>query len=112
MYGLWPKIVPLLQARHEHAYGMGQTLPETDANVFVYTRPGDATHTGLLLLINDGMLASRTVVTPFPNAQLVDVTGQQTGTVTTDATGSGTFSVGGESYAVWVPQAVPSAPDQ
>ena len=106
-YGLGPQILPLLRARHEHAYGMGQTLPETDANVCVYARPGDATHSGLLLLLNDGMLASRTILTPFLNAQLTDVTGQRPETVSTDATGQGTFSVSGSGYAVWVPTAQP-----
>jgi alpha-amylase len=59
------------------------------------------------VMLNDGSTTkTKTVTTPFINATLTDKTGNTTGTVTTNASGVGTFSVNSRNYAVWVPGAV------
>ena len=106
-YGLGSRIKKLMQIRRENGYGAAyEYTTVNDADVYVFSRAGDATHPGLLMLLNDGRTsATRTVRTPFPNAVLVDKTGNTTGTVRTDSNGTGRFSVGAASYAVWVPTA-------
>jgi alpha-amylase len=54
--------------------------------------------------------ASKTITTPFKNATLTDLTGNTTGSVTTDASGVGTFRVNARSYAVWVPGGTSTTP--
>jgi alpha-amylase len=104
-YGLGGQIKKLIQIRKDHAYGNGNEYTSVnDADVYVYSRAGDATHTGLLELLNDGSSArTKTVTTPFLNATLTDLTGNNSGTVTTNGSGVGTFPVGARSYAVWCP---------
>jgi alpha-amylase len=104
-YGLGAQIKTLIGIRQGHAFGTGYEYTSVnDANVYAYSRAGDASHTGLLQLLNDGSsAASKSITTPFKNATLTDLTGNTTGTVTTDANGTGTFRVNGRSYAVWVP---------
>jgi len=104
-YGLGAQIKTLIGIRQGHAFGSGYEYTSVnDADVYAYSRAGDASHTGLLELLNDGSnAASKAVTTPFKNATLTDLTGNTTGTVTTDANGLGTFRVNARSYAVWVP---------
>lgn len=106
-YGLGAQIKTLNLIRQAHAYGGGyEYTSQDDANVYCYSRAGDATHTGLLTLLNDGgSNASKGLTTPFKNATLTDLTGNTSGTVTTDANGYGVFAVNSRSYAVWVPKA-------
>lgn len=104
-YGLGAQIKTLIGIRQAHGFGSGYEYTSVnDADVYAYSRAGDATHTGLLELLNDGSAsASKAITTPFKNATLTDLTGNTTGTVTTDANGLGTFRVNARSYAVWVP---------
>ncbi|NML64530.1 alpha-amylase [Hymenobacter sp. RP-2-7] len=105
-YGLGPQIKTLNLLRQAHAYGAGyEYTNQDDADVYAYSRAGDASHTGLLTMLNDGgSNATKTLTTPFKNATLTDLTGNTSGTVTTDANGTGTFAVNSRSYAVWVPK--------
>lgn len=104
-YGLGAQLKTLIGIRQAHAFGSGYEYTSADdADVYAYSRAGDAGHPGLLQLLNDGgSAASKTLPTPFKNATLTDLTGNTTGTVTTDANGTGTFRVNARSYAVWVP---------
>ena len=104
-YGLGAQIKTLIGIRKTHGFGAGNEYTSTnDADVYAYSRAGDASHTGLLEMLNDGSAsASKTITTPFKNATLTDLTGNTTGTVTTDANGIGLFRVNSRSYAVWVP---------
>ncbi len=102
-YGLGPEIKRLMQIRRDHAHGPSWEHDETDADVYVYSRAGDAQHTGLLLVLCDQNAPPKRVRTPFANAHLRDLTGNQTAEVVTDAQGSGTFPVTGRSYSVWSP---------
>lgn len=103
-YGLGAQLKKLIQLRKAHAYGAAyEYTAANDANVYLYSRAGDASHTGLLTVLNDGgSSATKGITTPFKSATLTDQTGNNTGTVTTDANGYGTFRVGARSYAVWV----------
>ncbi|MCO4293807.1 alpha-amylase [Solitalea sp. MAHUQ-68] len=104
-YGLGNQIKKLIEIRKNNAYGAANEYTSVnDADVYAYSRAGDATHKGLLMLLNDGSnAASKGITTPFPNATLTDKTGNTAGTVTTNASGYGVFPVNGRSYAVWVP---------
>jgi alpha-amylase len=104
-YNLGDEIEKLIAIRGAHAFGPGAESDASDQDVYAYTRAGDATHTGLVLLLNDGFSsASRQLSTPFKSATLVDATGHTQGEVTTDAAGKGTFSVPGRGYSIWVPK--------
>lgn len=92
----------LLAVRRAHAHGAARDLPETDGDVYAYARLGDAGHTGLLLLMNDGPAATRAVTSPFPAARMVDASGHVPGVVRTDARGRGTFPVPEGGYSLWV----------
>jgi len=94
----------LIAVRKAHGYGAGREYAESDAEVYVYARAGDAAHPGLLLLLDAGVDAQRTVASPFPSASLIDASGHSSAVVKTDATGKGTFPVPARSYSVWVPQ--------
>ena len=104
-YGLGAQIKKLIAIRKANAYGAAAEYTSTnDANVYAYSRAGDASHKGLLELLNDGgSAASKGITTPFANASLTDATGNNTGTITTNASGYAVFPVGARSYAVWVP---------
>ncbi|UYZ60518.1 alpha-amylase [Hymenobacter latericus] len=104
-YGLGPQIKQLIDIRRANGYGAGaEYTSANDADVYAYSRAGDGTRPGLLLLLNDGSTArTKTLTTPFKNATLTDKTGNRTGTVTTDANGTGNFPVNARSYSVWVP---------
>ncbi|MCI1187409.1 alpha-amylase [Hymenobacter sp. DH14] len=104
-YGLGAQIKKLIAIRKANAYGAAAEYTSTnDANVYAYSRAGDSTHKGLLMLLNDGgSAASKGITTPFANATLTDATGNNTGTITTNASGYAVFPVGARSYAVWVP---------
>ena len=105
-YGLGAQIKTLNLLRQAHAYGAGyEYTSQDDADVYAYSRAGDASHTGLLVLLDDGSNnATKGLTTPFKNATLTDLTGNTAGTVTTDANGYGVFAVNSASYAVWVPK--------
>jgi alpha-amylase len=109
-YGLGNQIKKLIELRKANGYGAGfEYTSANDADCYVYSRAGDATHAGMLVMLNDGSTAKmKTVTTPFINATLTDKTGNTTGTVTTNASGVGTFSVNSRNYAVWVPSTVTS----
>ncbi|GAB3728306.1 hypothetical protein GCM10027594_10410 [Hymenobacter agri] len=104
-YGLGAQIKKLIAIRKANAYGTGAEYTSVnDADLYAYSRAGDATHKGLLLLLNDGSAArSKGITTPFKSASLTDATGNNGGTITTDANGYGVFPVGARSYAAWVP---------
>jgi alpha-amylase len=107
-YGLGAQIKKIIDCRKANGYGSGfEYTSANDADCYVYSRAGDATHAGMLVMLNDGSTAkTKTVTTPFKNATLTDKTGNTTGTVTTDANGTGTFSVNLRNYAIWVPGTV------
>ncbi|WP_082016899.1 alpha-amylase domain-containing protein [Hymenobacter sp. DG25B] len=104
-YGLGAQIKKLISIRKANAYGAGNEYTSiNDADLYAYSRAGDATHAGLLLLLNDGSAArSKGITTPFKSATLTDKTGNNTSTVTTDANGYGVFPVNARSYSAWVP---------
>ncbi|MBO2010944.1 alpha-amylase domain-containing protein [Hymenobacter negativus] len=111
-YGLGAQIKKLIAIRKANAYGAANEYTSiNDANVYAYSRAGDSTHKGLLELLNDGSTAAtKGITTPFANATLTDATGNNTGTVTTNASGYGVFPVGARSYAVWVPGGTTTPP--
>lgn len=104
-YGLGAQIKNLIAIRKANGYGVAAEYTSVnDANVYAYSRAGDASHKGLLELLNDGgSAASKGISTPFKGASLTDATGNNAGTITTDANGYAVFPVGARSYAVWVP---------
>jgi alpha-amylase len=104
-YGLGNQIKKLIECRQANGFGAGfEYTSANDADCYVYSRAGDATHAGMLVMLNDGSTTkTKTVTTPFINATLTDKTGNTAGTVTTNASGVGTFSVNSRNYAVWVP---------
>jgi alpha-amylase len=103
-YGYGDAIRRLIEIRNAHAGGAGLEHDETDKDVYVFSREGDDGHSGLVLLLNDGAAAQRTVKTSFADATLVDATGQVDAAVKTDAAGTGVFPVPERGYAVWVPE--------
>lgn len=103
-YGHGDAIRKLLAIRKASAGGPALEYDETDENVYVFSRQGDAEHTGLMLVLNDGAATQRPLRTPFVEATLTDATGQEAAKVKTDAAGKGLFPVAGRSYAVWVPE--------
>ncbi|GAB3291638.1 alpha-amylase [Hymenobacter tenuis] len=107
-YGLGAQIKKLTEIRRANAYGTGfEYTSVNDADVYAYSRSGDATHAGLLVLLNDGGSArTKGITTPFKSATLTDKTGNSTSTITTDANGYGVFPVNARSYSVWVPGTV------
>ena len=104
-YGLGAQIKNLITIRKANAYGTAAEYTSTnDANVYAYSRAGDTSHKGLLMLLNDGgSAASKGITTPFASATLTDATGNNGGSITTNASGYAVFPVGARSYAVWVP---------
>ena len=104
-YGLGNQIAKLIGIRKRFAFGGSFEHPESDRNVYVYSRTGDATHPGLVLILNDGGATKKTVTTRFKNATLVEQTGSSSNTVKTDAQGRADFPVSARSYAVWAPNA-------
>ncbi len=111
-YGLGTQIKKLTQIRQANAYGTGfEYTNNNDADVYAYSRNGDASHLGLMQLLNDGGgAASKGITSPFKNATLTDATGNTSGTVTTDGNGYGVFRVNARSYAIWVPQGATPPP--
>jgi alpha-amylase len=111
-YGLGNQIKTLNGIRQANAYGAAAEYTSVnDADVYAYSRAGDASHKGLLLLLNDGGSArTKTITTPFKSATLTDKTGNNTSTVTTDANGTGNFPVNARSYSVWVPGGTVTTP--
>ena len=105
-YGLGAQIKKLIAIRRANAYGAAYEYTSADdADVYAYSRAGDATHKGLLLLLNDGSNgASKGITSPFKNATLADATGNNGSLVTTDANGYGVFPVNARSYSTWVPR--------
>ena len=105
-YGLGPEIKQLMKIRREHAYGPSWEHEESDADVYAYSRAGNKDHTGLVLLLCDRGSGEKRVRTPFANARLTDLTGNQNGVVVTDASGVGAFPLKEHSYSVWSPKAM------
>jgi alpha-amylase len=102
--GLGGAIDNLMAIRSAHAIGAAYESTESDANVYVYGRVGDATHTGMLLLLNDGAASTKSLASsPFLNKQMRDESGMHTQLVATDAQGGGSFPVSAGNYAAWVP---------
>ncbi|MBP6411312.1 MAG: DUF1939 domain-containing protein [Pseudarcicella sp.] len=106
-YGLGSKIKTLMKCRKENAFGVGAEYPSVnDADVYCYSRAGDATHKGMLVMLNDGSNnATKGITTPFKNATLTDKTGNTSGTISTNANGYAVFPVNARNYAVWTPDA-------
>jgi len=103
-YGFGDSIRKLIAIRSSNGYGEGAEHAESDTNVYVYSRAGDDTHPGLVLLLNDGPALTKTVTTPFPRTSLVDAIGNETETVETDASGQAALPIAAKSYGVWVPR--------
>lgn len=105
-YSLGAQIKTLMQLRQANAYGTSyEYSSQDDTDYYAYSRAGDSTHKGLMLLLNDGGAAiTKTLTSPWKSATLVDKTGNRTGTVTTDANGNGSFPVNSRSWSVWVVQ--------
>jgi alpha-amylase len=101
-YGLGPQIKQLIAIRGAHAYGASQEYDVDDADVYVYSRAGDASHSGLLEILDDNGPTTKSIQTPWPNSTLHDAVGNETATVTTDAAGNGTFPVAGRNYSIWI----------
>lgn len=104
-YGLGNQIKTLMTIRKANAYGSAfEYTSVNDADYYAYSRAGDSTHKGLMMILNDGSSArTKGITSPFKSATLTDKTGNRTGTVTTDANGYGNFPVNARSYSVWVP---------
>jgi alpha-amylase len=103
VYGLANQINQLIAIRQAHAYGTSYEYTQADdPSVYIYSRAGDATHSGLLEMLDDNTAESKTIQTPWPNVTLHDATGNQSTTVTTDATGTGTFPIAANSYSIWI----------
>ncbi|QKG52627.1 alpha-amylase [Hymenobacter sp. BRD67] len=104
-YGLGAQIKTLIGIRKANAYGSAYEYTSTDdADYYAYSRAGDATHKGLMLVLNDGgSTQSRGITSPFKSATLTDKTGNYGGTITTDSNGYGNFPVNSRSWSVWVP---------
>ncbi|WP_317196104.1 alpha-amylase domain-containing protein [Hymenobacter siberiensis] len=111
-YGLGAQIKKLIAIRKANGYGAAAEYTSVnDANVYAYSRAGDTSHKGLMELLNDGgSAASKGITTPFKSASLTDATGNNAGTITTDANGYAVFPVGARSYAVWVPTSGTTTP--
>jgi alpha-amylase len=104
-YGLGSQISKLIAIRKANAYGSAfEYTSVDDADYYAYSRAGDATHKGLMMVLNDGGTArTKGITSPFKSATLTDKTGNYGGTITTDASGYGNFPVQARSYSVWVP---------
>ncbi|WP_460500486.1 alpha-amylase [Hymenobacter agri] len=104
-YGLGAQIKKLTAIRKANAYGSAfEYTSVDDADYYAYSRAGDSTHKGLMLILNDGGGArTKGITSPFKNATLTDKTGNYGGTITTDANGYGNFPVQARSWSVWVP---------
>jgi alpha-amylase len=104
-YGLGAQIKTLNLIRKANAYGAAYEYTSVDdADYYAYSRAGDSTHKGLMLILNDGSGArTKGITSPFKSATLTDKTGNYGGTITTDANGYGNFPVQGRSWSVWVP---------
>ena len=104
-YGLGSRIKQLIGIRKANAYGASYEYTSVDdADYYAYSRAGDATHKGLMLVLNDGGGArTKGITSPFKNATLTDKTGNYGGTITTDANGYGNFPVQARSWSAWVP---------
>lgn len=104
-YSLGNQIKKLIQIRKANAYGTAyEYTGVNDQDYYAYSRAGDASHKGLLLVLNDGSGArTKGITSPFKNATLTDKTGNYGGTVTTNSSGYGNFPVQARSYSVWVP---------
>ncbi|MFD2784065.1 alpha-amylase [Hymenobacter rubripertinctus] len=104
-YNLGTAIKTLMGIRKANAYGASYEYTSVDdADYYAYSRAGDATHKGLLLVLNDGGSSrSKGITSPFKSKTLTDKTGNYGGTITTDANGYANFPVPARSYSVWVP---------
>ena len=104
-YGLGAQIKTLIGIRKANAYGASYEYTSVDdADYYAYSRAGDSTHKGLMLILNDGSGSrSQGITSPFKNATLTDKTGNYGGTVTTDGNGYGNFPVQARSWSAWVP---------
>jgi alpha-amylase len=104
-YGLGNQLKTLIAIRKANAYGSAfEYTSVDDADYYAYSRAGDSTHKGLMLILNDGSGArTKGISSPFKSATLTDKTGNYGGTITTDANGYGNFPVNGRSWSVWVP---------
>ncbi|RZL14724.1 MAG: alpha-amylase [Hymenobacter sp.] len=104
-YGLGSQLKTLMGIRKANAYGAAYEYTSVDdADYYAYSRAGDGTHKGLMLVLNDGGSAkTKGITSPFKNATLTDKTGNYAGTITTDGNGYGNFPVNGRSWSVWVP---------
>jgi alpha-amylase len=101
---LGPAIDKVIAARNAHGFGATYDSNESDADFYVSGRAGDATHTGMLVFLNDGGGTSKTLTaSPFANKQMKEETGSSTQTVTTNAEGGGSFPVPARGHAIWVP---------
>lgn len=94
-------IAALMALRSSHARGKGDEHAETNANVYVYSRAGDADGGGLVLLLNDGATdQTLDVVTPFASTTLT-LAGIGT-EAKSDASGKVRLFVRASDYAVWI----------
>lgn len=108
-YGLGDQIKQLMRIRRDHAFGPGWEHDETDADVYAYSRAGDAQHAGLLLVLCDQEAPPKRIRTPFASARLRDLSGHQSVEVETDHLGNGDFPVKAHGYSVWSPLGTPES---
>ncbi|MFO0675906.1 MAG: alpha-amylase domain-containing protein [Polyangiaceae bacterium] len=103
-YGHMDAVKKLVELRRAHAHGPGHENPASDADTYVYTRDGDASHAGLVLVLSDGATdRTKRVGTRWKSTRLVDGSGRHGVAVTTDATGTVVLPVAARSVAVWTP---------
>ncbi|PKI16274.1 alpha-amylase [Colwellia sp. 12G3] len=98
----------LLNARKKYAYGT-QISYMDHHDVIGWTRLGDAEHPqAMAVIMTDGASGSKWMNVNRVNRVFIDVTGNNTAVVTTNADGWGEFPVNGGSYSVWVEE-IPTA---
>jgi alpha-amylase len=95
----------LLAARRDFAYG--EQIDYFDhPNIIGWTRLGDPDHPQpLATILSDGPGGSKWMRVDRPHQVFYDLTGHQSGTVTTNGDGWAEFYCGGGSVSLWVPQA-------
>lgn len=98
----------LLAARRDYAYGTQRDY-FNHHDIIGWTRLGDANHPeAMAVVVSDGPGGNKWMDTDKANATFVDVTGNHTGTVTTNSGGEANFPVNGGSVSVWVSNGTPT----
>jgi alpha-amylase len=109
--GMAASLRKLIQARRYYAYGSGHEHAGNTAEVYAYVREGLAgvPGTGLVLMLsgrNSGGTVTFAVNSRQPSTEFYDFTGNVSGAVMTDSSGTGNFTVNrteNSGWSVWVP---------